>query len=92
MNKKRRYEVISPDGTTCPRCGEVAETRKHVAITQKQLNQPFYFKRWYNCTNALCKTGIFMLDDWKVENKNAAALEMEAKKDFSEQMSFLNSI
>jgi hypothetical protein len=92
MSKKRHYEVISPDGTTCPRCGVEAETRKHTTITDKQLRQPFYFKRWYNCTNTECKTGIFMLDDWKVINKNGAAFAFEAKKEFGEQMTFLRSI
>jgi hypothetical protein len=40
----------------------------------------------------MCKTGIFMLEDWKVENKNAAALEMEAKQEYSAQMDFLRNI
>jgi hypothetical protein len=92
MSKKRHYEVMTPDGTVCPRCFQEAETRKHIAITAKQLNQPFYFKRWYSCTNRECKTGIFMLEDWKVENKNAAALEMKAKQEYSAQMDFLRSI
>ena len=92
MSKKRHYEVISPDGTTCPRCGVEAEKRKHTAITDKHLRQPYYFKYWYNCTNRECKTGIFMLEDWKVENKNAAALEMQAKQEYSAQLDFLRNI
>jgi hypothetical protein len=32
------------------------------------------------------------LEDWKVENKNAAALEMKAKQEYSAQMEFLRSI
>jgi hypothetical protein len=88
----KKYRVIEPDGTTCPRCDSVAETRVHAAITEKQLKQPFYYKRWYVCLNEHCKTNIFMLDDWKVKNKNGAALELEAKNDFAEQMSFLKSI
>lgn len=92
MFKKKHYEVISPDGTTCPRCGEVAETREHSAITQKQLGQPFYFKRWYNCTNQVCKTAIFMRDDWKVWNLNAAAREMKEKEEYLAQLDFLRSL
>jgi hypothetical protein len=46
------------------------------------------FKYWYNCTNRECKTGIFMLEDWKVENKNAAALELKAEQEYSAQMDF----
>ena len=84
--------MVTPDGTTCPRCGVEAESRKHTQITDKQLTQPFYFKRWYNCINEQCKTGIFMLEDWKVENKNAAAVEMNAKQEYSAQMSFLQNL
>jgi hypothetical protein len=58
-------------------------------ITEKQLKQPFYYKRWYNCKNEKSKTTTFMLEDWKVRNKNAAALEMEAKQEYSATMSFL---
>jgi hypothetical protein len=34
---------------------------------------------------------LFMLNDWKVV-KNGAALELEAKKEFGAQMSFLRNI
>lgn len=71
--KKKHYKVVMPDGTTCPRCGEEAETRTHTEITSKQLSQPFYYKYWYNCAKRDCKTTIFMLEDWKVWNKNASA-------------------
>jgi hypothetical protein len=29
-----------------------------------------------------------MLEDWKVENKNAAALELKAEQEYSAQMDF----
>jgi hypothetical protein len=89
---KKKYIVVPPDGTECPRCFQEGETRQHIQITQKQLNQPFYFKRWYNCNNEKCPTTIFMLNDWKVENKNAAALEMKAKQEYSAQLSFLKGL
>jgi len=33
-----------------------------------------------------------MLDDWKVENKNAAAREMKEKQEYSAQLDFLRNI
>lgn len=71
--KKKGYKVLEPDGTTCPRCDSIAETRAHVSITEKHLKQPFYFRRWYNCKNESCPTTTFMLEDWKVWNHNTAA-------------------
>lgn len=70
---KKNYTVVEPDGTECPRCFAVTETRQHTYISQKLLNQPFYFKRWYTCKNQQCKTTTFMLEDWKVFNNNLAA-------------------
>lgn len=77
MNRKIHYRVVTPDGTTCPRCEQEAETRTHTKIGQKQLSQPFYFHYWYNCNNKQCPTKIFMLEDWKVWNRNAAAQNLK---------------
>lgn len=71
--KRKKYTITTPDGTTCPRCGVEAETRTHTDISEKILTQPFYYRFWYNCKNQECKTTVFMLEDWKVWNKNSAA-------------------
>jgi hypothetical protein len=88
----KKYNIVPSDGTTCPRCGVVAETRQHPVITEKQLKQPFYYRRWYNCKNEKCITTTFMLDDWKVVNKNGAAREMKEKQEYSAQMDFFRNL
>jgi hypothetical protein len=88
----KKYNIVPSDGTVCPRCNEVAETRQHPVITEKQLKQPFYYRRWYNCKNENCKTTTFMLEGWKVKNKNAAALEFDARQEYAAQLDFLRNI
>lgn len=90
--KKKHYEIVTPDGTTCPRCGTEAETRRHSSITEKQLSQPFYYRYWYNCTNRECKTTIFMLEDWKVWNKNAAAKNLKENEEYQNSIEFISKL
>lgn len=75
--KKKSYVIIEPDGTTCPRCGHEAQTRRHAHLSEKVLRQPYYYLFWYNCINPECKTTIFMLDECKVWNKNEAAQNLK---------------
>jgi hypothetical protein len=58
----------------------------------KQLRQPFYYTRWFNCTNKACKTTLIMRDEFKVENNNEKAQMVHAYRERDEQMSFLRSI
>lgn len=50
------------------------------------------FQSLYNCTNKACKATIFMLDDWKVMNKNAAAQYLKRAPEYQEQLSFIRNI
>lgn len=69
--KKKTYRSLGVSDTPCPRCGELAEAREHLEIKDKQLKQPFYFTKWFNCTNNTCQTTIFMKDEFKVFNPNS---------------------
>lgn len=68
MKKDKRYIVVRNDDVRC-RCGHVAQAREHRELTTKQLRQPYYFSRWFNCLNPKCKTTIFMKDEYKVLNR-----------------------
>lgn len=59
-------KIIDGAGVACPRCGRRTQIREHVKITERELRQPFYFSRWFNCTNPHCRTTIFMLEEYKV--------------------------
>lgn len=71
----------------CPRCNTPAETREHKSITAKHLNQPFYYSKWFNCPNKLCRTSIFMDDEFKVWNKNNAAKSFKTTRETLDQFS-----
>lgn len=77
------------DDVRC-RCGVLAQAREHRELTTKQLRQPYYFSRWFNCLNQSCKTTIFMKDEYKVVNRGvrqpitpySQLQEMEAQQSF----------
>lgn len=93
--KHKKFRVTG-EGIKCPRCNESTEAREHVGITDKQLRQPFYYSKWFNCKNQNCKTTLIMLDEFKVENKNAASREMRRKEqernEYQQQMNFIRNI
>jgi hypothetical protein len=60
--------VIPGDGNPCPRCGMPMEIREHNGIGHKQLRQPYYYTRWFYCTNKSCKTTLVMPERYKVMN------------------------
>ena len=69
MGRKRSNAiVIKKKGEPCPRCGKATELRKHRAVTEKMLRQPFYYSQWFKCTNKKCKTSLIMLERFKVWN------------------------
>jgi len=43
--------------------------REHGGLTEKQLKQPFYYSRWFYCTNKACKTTLIMPDRFRVFRK-----------------------
>lgn len=90
--KGKRHIILASDGTLCPRCNSEAEVRAHKQIGAKQLAQPFYYSRWYQCNNKLCQTTTFMKEKWKVLNKNAAAQALQYLEEREEQLSFLRQI
>lgn len=64
--KPRERTVIAGIGIPCPRCESPTQIRTHAAVTQKMLRQPFYYRRWYYCTNMDCVTTMVMRDEDKV--------------------------
>lgn len=70
MGKRRkRHLVVGLDGDPCPRCDFPTEIRVHVEVTDKHLRQPFYYTRWFYCTNPRCRTRQIMPDRYIVWNE-----------------------
>jgi hypothetical protein len=67
MGKRKRSRVVPGErGDPCPRCGRSTEVREHVEITPKHLRQPYYYSRWFYCTNPKCRTSMIMPDHYRV--------------------------
>jgi hypothetical protein len=75
MSKKLRCIVIPGWGDPCPRCCQPTEIREHPEITEKHLRQPFYFSRWFFCTNPYCKVTMHVAERYKVWNGKREAAE-----------------
>lgn len=95
----KNYRTVQSDGHLCPRCKQEAEAREHLVIRNKELQQNYYYTRWYHCKNMSCPTKTFFDDMWKVENKNAQRKRKGKKpmsyqewKEYGEQMDFIKSI
>jgi hypothetical protein len=74
MSKKgKNRQIVDGEGDPCPRCGQPTEIREHKAITEKELRRPFYYSRWFNCTNPHCKTTLIVPERYVVWNDNEAA-------------------
>jgi hypothetical protein len=58
--------AVAGTGIACPRCNLPTEERVHASITEKMLRQPFYYRRWFYCTNKTCKTTMIMRDEDRV--------------------------
>lgn len=63
---KTKCKIVPGEGDMCHRCGQPTQIREHKEITAKQLNQPFYYSRWFNCTNPQCKTTLIMPERYRV--------------------------
>jgi hypothetical protein len=70
---KNSTVVLGSFGPECPRCGRATEVRAHAKIGPKQLQQPFYYKRWFYCTHEDCITKNIMLEEYKHWNDNEQA-------------------
>jgi hypothetical protein len=64
--KKRPPALTSDDGITCLRCGGQTERRTHAVITAELLEQPYYYRQWFYCHDADCKTRLIMRDEDRV--------------------------
>jgi hypothetical protein len=64
------YIVVGTNGPCCPRCGCPTEIRTHREVGTKQLRQPYYYSRWFYCTDRDCKTTTYMQEKFKVWNDN----------------------
>lgn len=70
VERVKRYNVINTLGEPCPRCGGPTEVREHTEITEKHLAQPFYYSRWFFCTNRQCRTQLIMPSKFIVWGEN----------------------
>ena len=64
--RSRSRVVLGERGDPCPRCGRSTEVREHGEITPKHRRQPYYYSRWFYCTNKKCKTSMIMPDRFRV--------------------------
>jgi len=61
------FVVVTTDKVrTCPSCSRPMQIREHDRIRPKQRRQPFYYRRWFCCMHADCKTTLVMFDEFKV--------------------------
>ena len=58
-----------------------SQIREHPEITPKLLRQPFYYSRWFCCTQRDCRTNIFLFDEYKVI-PDGAPIEVDPDPDF----------
>jgi hypothetical protein len=65
--------VVSEAGPSCPRCGMTTQVRTHAQIGPTQLRQPFYYKRWFRCTNDNCITTNIMDPQYIQWNDNSSS-------------------
>jgi hypothetical protein len=42
------------------------QVREHRRIGPKQLRQPYYYRRWFYCTDNRCRTKTVLSDEFKV--------------------------
>lgn len=94
MSKKRTYRIIETEKEyLCDKCCNPLQVREHKVITQKQLNQPFYYSKWYTCTNKDCKTTQIMPKKYIVWNVNKTSRYLRGEKpELERQTAFLKSI
>jgi hypothetical protein len=70
---RRKFRIVPGDGDPCPRCGQPTQIREHKAVADRELARPFYYSRWFNCTNASCKTTLIMPPRYIVRRESCDA-------------------
>jgi len=66
--KRKRYVVFPGMGDPCPKCCQPTQIREHEAVLEKHLRQPFYFRRWFHCTNPKCQVQMYCVERFKIHN------------------------
>jgi len=72
---KLRKTLVDGVGDPCHRCGYPTEIHQHLVVTQKRLNQPFYYSRWFYCANKRCRTTLIMPEKFKIYRHNQETWE-----------------
>lgn len=68
---KNNYKIIPGAGDICQRCKQATQIREHIEVTAKHLRQPFYYSRWFKCTNGKCQTTQIMPERFKIHQSMA---------------------
>lgn len=58
--------IVPGDGPPCPRCKRPTEIREHRQINDELLQRSSYYRRWFRCTHADCRTTLVMLNEFIV--------------------------
>jgi hypothetical protein len=74
---RRKFRIVPGDGDPCPRCGQPTQIREHKVINERELTRPFYYSRWFNCTNASCKTTLIMPSRYIVRKESSDAVNAD---------------
>jgi hypothetical protein len=76
----RKAVIVPGQGIACPRCNRPTQVRKHAALGERQLRAPFYYRRWFFCTNPTCQTTMIMRDEDRVAVDGDAVLWTETEQ------------
>ena len=53
----------------------MTEVRGHKRVTEGMLRQPFYYSKWFYCTNRQCKTTLIMPPECRVFREDGKVIE-----------------
>lgn len=81
--------TLGKSGNKCRHCQADLYWKAHKEITSKELKRSFYFSKWEYCGG--CKT-TWLHPEFKIENRNTAARQMQERREYGEQMSLLRSL
>jgi hypothetical protein len=60
--------LMGSDGPPCACCKKPMAIYEHRIITERMLQQPYYYFRWYRCLNHDCVTTVVWVEEFKVVN------------------------
>jgi hypothetical protein len=75
---KSNAVMVPGHGVPCPRCNVPMAIFAHREVNERQKRAPFFYRRWYRCYNASCKTTLVMRDEdrvWNISGEDRANLE-----------------